>query len=115
MPFSATDETPGDRAALELLGGTARRARLAHHWTQLELEDRTLVDQSTISLFERGLFPGMRIAWFVRLATTLGLDIPALAPADRFVEDAVLDALNRAREEAEGKRCPTCHHLMNRA
>jgi transcriptional regulator with XRE-family HTH domain len=102
------EESVVDWEALELLGATVRRARLAHRLTQNDLGERVKLDQTSISLFELGRFPGLRVILFIRMATTLGLDIEALAPRGRFVDDAVLEALRNAKLEAEGRVCPSC-------
>jgi transcriptional regulator with XRE-family HTH domain len=98
--------------ALERLGATARRARLAHHWTQQHLAEKVELDQTSISLFERGRFPGLRLILFIRMATELRLDIEALAPRELFVVDAVVEALRVARLEAEGRVCPSCRSIL---
>ena len=106
------EELEANWAALQLLGATFQRARLAHRWTQSELGDRVEIDQTSVSLFERGRFPGLRVILLIRMATALGLDIDGLAPRHRFVDDAVLEALRIARLEAEGRICPTCRHEL---
>ena len=97
-----------DWEALERLGANARRARMAHRWTQQELAELVELDQTSISLFELGRFPGMRVMSFIRIAGRLGLDLDAIAPPDRFVDDAVLEALRQAKLEADGRMCPFC-------
>ena len=112
MPYRVAEVSVVDRVALVKLGAVVRRARVAHRWSQFELEQRTRVDQSSISRFERGGFPGLRIAWFVRMATALSLDIDGLAPRDRFVVDGVLEAFRIARLEADGRICLVCRRPL---
>ena len=101
-----------DWEALELLGKAVRRARLARHWTQQQVAAMVDVDQTSISLFERGRFPGMRVIIFIRIATRLGLDLDAVAPRDLFVADAVVEGLRLARLREEGRVCPSCQSVL---
>ena len=100
VPYSIRDITPHERTALLALGRTMRRARLAHGLTQMRLEERTGVDQTTISRLERGTAPGMRLMWLIRVIVALRLDPERLAPPAEFVIDGVLEALRLAAERA---------------
>jgi transcriptional regulator with XRE-family HTH domain len=81
---------------------------MAHRWTQRKLAERVELDQTSVSLFELGRFPGMRLMSFIRIAERLGLDLDAIAPRDRFVADGVLEAFRIARLEASGRICMFC-------
>ncbi len=101
-------ELEADWDALERLGATVRLARIAHRWTQQELAELVELDQTSVSLFELGRFPGMRVMSLIRMVERLGLDLDAIAPRDRFVADGVLEAFRIARLEADGRFCPSC-------
>ena len=101
-----------DFEALELIGLAFKRARLARRWTQQQLAEMVDMDQTSVSLFERGRFPGMRLMVLIRMATRLGLDLDAIAPRERFVVDAVVEALRIARLREEGRVCPSCQSVL---
>ena len=105
-------ELVADWEALKLIGAAAKRARLARRWTQQQLAEMVDMDQTSISLLERGRFPGMRLMILIRIATRLGLDLDAIAPRDRFVVDAVVEALRLAGLRAEGRICPSCQSVL---
>ena len=64
---------PLDQEALERLGRAVRAARQAQGLTQMRLERRTGVDQTTISRIERGLEPGLALVRLARICTVLRL------------------------------------------
>ena len=101
-----------DIEALKLIGAAVKRARLARRWTQQQLATMVDMDQTSVSLFERGRFPGMRLVILIRIATRLGLDLDAIAPRERFVVDAVVEALRIARLREEGRICPSCQSVL---
>jgi transcriptional regulator with XRE-family HTH domain len=57
--------------ALRETGRAIRRLRSAEGLTQRALADRCGLSQSTISRLERGLTPGLRLAWLARLFVAL--------------------------------------------
>lgn len=79
----ATHERPGDRAerladeTLTSLGRQLRIARIGAGLSQRTLEESTGVSHSEISRIERGRTPNVPLRVLVRLATSLGLVIPA--------------------------------------
>ena len=77
MPWDAVNQPPEPQVqrGMELIGAAARRARRRHRWSQRDLEERTGIDQTTISRFENGLRCGMRWSRFATLVAVLdGLD-----------------------------------------
>jgi transcriptional regulator with XRE-family HTH domain len=65
---------PGTTAALEELGAGIRYLRHQQLLTQRVLAERCGLSQSTISRLERGLAPGLRVAWLARLFAGLERD-----------------------------------------
>ncbi len=74
---------PSARDALKRIGRGIAAARRAHGLSQLQLEQLSGVDQTTISRLEHGLAPGIRLERLARIAAALprsrllGLSAPA--------------------------------------
>jgi hypothetical protein len=65
-----------DRRCLVVLGRAIRMARGQRVWSQRELEERSGVDQTTISRIERGLLRGTDLVHFARMAWALERAMP---------------------------------------
>lgn len=65
-----------DRRTLFVLGKAVRMARHQRAWSQRELEERSGVDQTTISRMERGLAWGTSIVRFAHIAWALAQAMP---------------------------------------
>jgi transcriptional regulator with XRE-family HTH domain len=70
MPY----REPPDRAVVVLrsLGAELRRARYARGFSQAALAGHSTVSQSTVSMLERGLAPGLRISRYALMIAVLG-------------------------------------------
>jgi transcriptional regulator with XRE-family HTH domain len=70
MPY----REPPDRAVavLRSLGSELRRARYARGFSQAALAGHAAVSQSTVSMLERGLAPGLRISRYALMIAVLG-------------------------------------------
>jgi len=63
---------------LALLGGTVRRRRLRHAWSQRDLQSLSGIDQGAISRLENGKLNGLRWQRFARIVDALdGLEYAA--------------------------------------
>jgi len=69
MPY----REPPDRAVVVLryLGAELRRARYARGFSQAALAGHAAVSQSTVSMLERGLAPGLRISRYALMIEVL--------------------------------------------
>jgi transcriptional regulator with XRE-family HTH domain len=65
-----------DARALAILGRAVGMARRDRAWTQRELEERSGVDQTTISRIERGRIRGTELIRFAWIAWALGDALP---------------------------------------
>jgi DNA-binding XRE family transcriptional regulator len=65
-----------DARSLAMLGRAVRMARREHAWTQRDLEERSGVDQTTISRIERGRVRGTELVRFAWIAWALGDAMP---------------------------------------
>lgn len=66
---------PATQRALDQVGSVILQGRIARGWSQRTLEDRSGVDQTTISRLERGLLRGVRVEAFARILAALGITI----------------------------------------
>jgi DNA-binding XRE family transcriptional regulator len=73
MPLAMSNH---DRRCLVVLGRAVRMARHQRAWSQRELEERSGVDQTTISRIERGLLRGTDLVRFARVAWALEWAMP---------------------------------------
>ena len=67
MPFPVPRVNPVDQEVLIEIGADLRRRRLEAMLTQRELEELTLVDQTTISRVENGQISTFRLHRYARL------------------------------------------------
>jgi transcriptional regulator with XRE-family HTH domain len=120
MPHTIGPLDPWTVEALKEIGYALRRLRTRQGLTQHALADRCGLSQSTISRLERGLTPGLRMAWIARLVVGLHRETDArglgrwqveaepawLALIDRFTRTGnfaqrMQDAREQARLETE--------------
>ena len=69
MPYRAPPEHAVE--VLRFLGEELRRARLARGFSQAALAGHATVSQSTVSMFERGLAPGLRMSRYALMIAVL--------------------------------------------
>ena len=74
MPYHARTPHPATARLLRTVGFLGRNLRVAEGLSQRELERLSGVDQTTISRFERGLAPGLRLERVATIMAVLGVD-----------------------------------------
>jgi len=85
MPYREPPEQAVE--VLRSLGEELRRARFARGFSQAALAGHAMVSQSTVSMFERGLAPGLRMSRYaLMIAVLLRSHHRPLRPRDRFDE-----------------------------
>jgi transcriptional regulator with XRE-family HTH domain len=74
MPYTFRPHDRRVTASLIAMGRAVQRARASQGISQEVLEARSHIDQSTISRFERGLAPGLRLDRVAQILTGLGVN-----------------------------------------
>lgn len=75
VPYTFRPHRREVTTALVALGRAVELARARRHISQEMLEARSGIDQSTISRFERGLAPGLRLDRVAQILAGLDVDV----------------------------------------
>lgn len=108
LPPALRPEPPAVRGARRVLGLGIRRTRLFQGMTQLELEERSGLDQTAISRLELGRFVDLRLRRLLDVIGALGVDdlvlAPGLSAAPRSSVDEMLEPGRWAAADARARR-----------
>ena len=74
VPYHARSNDPDTGRLLRSIGALGWSLRVAEGLTQLQLEQLCGVDQTTISRFERGRAPGLRLEQVAAIMAVLGVN-----------------------------------------